>query len=100
MDFFQFSVHGGCKSRRVILLPHWAYYNKMFRYDERICLLLLLYYLPVHHTLFLHLFSPLLNLGIVPITQSTRLQYYMTICEKGDCGAGQRMDVKSILICL
>lgn len=77
-----------------------GYYNKMFRYDDRICLLLLLCYLPHHHTLFLHLFSPLLNLGIVPITQSTRLQYYMTICEKGDCRGEQRMDVKSILICL
>lgn len=63
-------------------------------------LLLLLYYLPPHHTLFLHLLSSLLILGIVLITQSTRLQHYMTICEKDDCDAGQGMDVKSILICL
>lgn len=75
-----------------------GYYNKMFRYDESISLPLLLYYLPHHHTLFLHLFSPLLNLGIVPITQSNRLQYYMSICEKDDCREEQRMDVKSVLI--
>lgn len=72
-----------------------GYYNKVFRYDESIPLL---YYLPHHHTLFLHLFSPLLNLRIAPITQSNRLQYYMSICEKDDCREEQRMDVKSVLI--